>query len=346
MGAGHPPRWGGGPVVSAGRTNDQDATGTALAALDLATRAIELAGLAARASGYAAASKAPNTRRAYGSDWAHYTTWCALAGLQALPADPGTVCLYLTAHAPTLRVSTLRRRLACIGQAHRAAGFDSPGKAQSVRDVWAGIARSNQLPVRRKTPLVVEAMRSCLDELDDTLRGRRDRCLLLFAWGGALRRSEVVALRCGDVETQPRGLVLSIRRGKTDQQGDGRLVALPYGRREEYCPVRAYHAHLTMSRHSTTPLFTAIDEAGRRSRDPLDDKHVARLVKTVCARAGLEGDYSGHSLRAGFATAAAAAGASERAIMAQTGHKSVLVMRGYIRPATLWQDNAAAVAAL
>jgi len=315
-------------------------------ALELAGQAMQLAGLAAAAAGYAAGSKAPSTRRAYRSDWEHYTAWCALCGLSALPAEASTVCLYVTAHAGALKVSTLRRRLACISQAHRAAGHETPTAAPSVRAVWAGIARAHAAPPRRKTPLVVEAMRACLDAIDESPRGRRDRALLLLAWAGALRRSEVVALRRADVAREERGLVLTIRRGKTDQLGEGRLVGLPYGRRAEYCPVRALAAWEALLPRGGGPVFVAVSDAGRPGAQALADRHVARLVKRVCDRAGLVGDYSGHSLRAGFATAAAAAGASERAIMAQTGHKSVIIARGYIRPATLFDDNAAATAAL
>ena len=322
------------------------AVGGDLQALDLAGRALELAGLAAAAAGYARGSKAPNTRRAYASDWAHYSTWCAVCGLQALPADPSTVCLYLTAHAGSLKVSTLRRRLACIGQAHRAEGHASPNASPAVRAVWAGISRAHTAPVVRKTPLVVEAMRRALDELDGSPRGIRDRAILLLGWGGALRRSEIVGLRRSDVEVEPRGLILTVRKSKTDQVGAGRQVGLPYGRRAEYCPVRAYIAWATLLPPGDRPLFVAISDGGRMASTPLGDQHVARTVKRVADGAGLVGDYSGHSLRAGFATAAAAAGASERSIMAQTGHKSLIIARGYIRPAQLFDDNAAAVAAL
>jgi len=315
-------------------------------ALQLAGQAMELAGLAAAAAGYALGSKAVATRRAYRSDWAHFTRWCSAMQQQALPCEPTTLALYLTAHAPTLSVATLQRRLASISQAHQAEGLPSPVRVPPVPKVWAGIVRAHHRPPTRKAPLVVEAMRACLDQLDDTSRGRRDRCLLLLAWGGALRRSEVVALQTTDCRVVAEGLVLTVRRSKTDQVGAGRQIGLPYGRRADYCPVRAYEAWAPALGLRERPLFAAISDGGRLSARALTDKQVARLVKRVASAAGLEGDYSGHSLRAGFATAAAAAGASERAIMAQTGHRSLLIARGYIRPASLFLDNAAAIAAL
>lgn len=330
---------------SSGVTLDAGAHAVA-SALALAGQAMELAGLAAAAAGYALGSKASATRRAYRSDWAHFAGWCAAVGQTALPCEPATLCLYLAAHAPALRVTTLQRRLASISQAHKAAGLGTPVGTPAVRAVWAGIARQHGRPPVRKTPLVVEAMRRCLDQLDDSPRGRRDRALLLLAWGGALRRSEVVALTTGDVALEDRGMVLQVRRGKTDQLATGRAVALPFGRRADYCPVRAYERWVQHVRAGAAPLFPRIDDAGHIGSRALSDKQVARLIKRVAEQASLCGDYSGHSLRAGFATAAAAAGASERSIMAQTGHRSLLIARGYIRPATLFEDNAAAIAAL
>lgn len=327
-------------------THQTAETGLALQALDLANRAIELAGLAAQAQGYARASRAHNTRRAQASDWAHFTGWCDLAGHQALPCDPATLCLYLTAYARTLSINTLRRRMGSVSQAHQAAGHPSPAAAASVKSVWAGIARTEQRPVRRATPLVVEAMRLALDQLADDDRGTRDRALLLVAWGGALRRSEVCALRTTDVELADRGMLLTVRKSKTDQLGAGRVIAIPYGRTAPYCPVRAYVAWRAYLPAKPGPLFRGINNAGELADVALADKHVARLVKRVALQAGLVGEYSGHSLRAGFATAAAAAGASERSIMAQTGHRSLLIARSYIRPAQLWDENAAAIAAL
>jgi len=305
-----------------------------------------MAGLAAKAAGYARASKAKNTRRAQAADWAHFTQWCERFGASALPCEPATLCLYLSAHAGTLSVNTLRRRSGSISQAHQAAGLESPTSAKSVKSVWRGIAREDRRPVRRATPLVVEAMRLALDQLADDARGRRDRALLLMAWGAALRRSEVCALSTIDVELTDKGMLLTIRRSKTDQLGEGRSIAVPYGRTAPYCPVRAYVAWRAYLPARPGPIFRGIDPRGEIADTPLADRHVARLVKRVARRAGLQGEYSGHSLRAGFATAAAAAGASERSIMAQTGHKSLLIARTYIRPAQLWDENAAAIAAL
>lgn len=326
--------------------NEGAIVGQELALLDVSARALELSSLSAAAAGYALSSRSENTRRAYKADWAHFASWCLAMQLQALPATGTTVCLYLSAHAGILNVRTLHRRLATISSAHKAAGQRSPVAESNVKAVWSGIARRHAQPQRRKTPLVVESMRSVLDQLDDSAWGKRDRALLLLAWGGALRRSEVVSLRRADVSIEERGLVVTVRRSKTDQHGDGRQIGIPRGRIAQYCPVRSWEAWQSLRTPGSKWAFVPLRGEHLLGTGALTDKHVARLVKRVCAAAGLEGDYSGHSLRAGFATAAASAGASERAIMAQTGHKSLLIARGYIRPATLFEDNAAAVAAL
>lgn len=315
-------------------------------ALALARQALDLAGLAAAAAGYAGAGRAPNTQRAYRSDWASFADWCAAHALDALPAESATVALYLTALAPGRKLATLRRRLACIGQAHAAAGHANPCRGQAVRAVWRGIARAHGEPPVRKTPLVVEAMRAVLATLDDTPRGRRDRALLLIGWGGALRRGELVALDRRDVAAVAEGLIVTVRRGKTQAPGEVRVVGIPRGSRDEHCPAASWAAWCACIPDRAVPAFRQVYPLGDVSSIRLCDRTVARIVKRVCRLAGLQGDYSGHSLRAGLATAAAAAGASERAIMAQTGHRNLLIARSYIRPASLFADNAAAIAAL
>jgi site-specific recombinase XerD len=316
-------------------------------ALDLAGAALDLAATAAAAERYARGSKAASTRRAYELDWRDFTSWCAVRGLQALPADPVTVGLYLADSASRLRVATIARRMVSIGAAHKSAGLVSPTGAAGVRAVWAGIQRAHGVKAQRKTPLVIEALRACLAELDDDLRGRRDRAILLIGFAGALRRSELVAIHVDDVEdARPQGMVLRIPRSKTDPFAHGRVVGIPMIEGSPTCPCAALQSWLVAARIQSGPVFRAISSHGMIRASALQDRHVARLVKRVADAAGLQGDYSGHSLRAGLATTAAAAGASERSIMAQTGHKSLSIARSYIRPASLFAENAAALAGL
>jgi integrase len=176
----------------------------------------------------------------------------------------------------------------------------------------------------------------------DNLRGIRDRALLLVGFAGAFRRSELVALDVADVALTPEGLLLTLRRSKTDQEGAGRQVAIPFGSRAETCPVRALRAWLDATAITEGPVFRWVH--GRRSVSSmrLTGQSIALVVKKYAAAAGLNvADFSGHSLRAGFVTSAARAGEPERRIMRQTGHKSIEMVLRYVRQANAFTDNAA-----
>jgi site-specific recombinase XerD len=306
-----------------------------------------LAESAARARAYAAASRAPNTVRAYRADWAHFTTWCAARGVDALPALPATVSLYLADLAATHRPSTIGRRLVALAQAHKAAGHPSPTANEAVRLVHAGIRRTHRTAPRQVRPLVTEDIRRLVATCGTDVAGVRDRALLLVGFAGALRRSELVALDADDAETTVDGVILALRRSKTDQEAAGRKVGLPYGSKLATCPVRSLASWLDMTAISGGPLFRPVDRHGNVGAGPLSDRAVALIIKRRAAAAGIEPDgVSGHSLRAGLATAAAAAGVSERAIAATTGHQSMAVLRGYIREGNLFTENAAAAVGL
>jgi integrase len=332
--------------MSAQPVEAQSTAALALQALDTAKEALQLAAAAADASRYASAAIARSTLRTYAAYWEQYQRWCADNALSALPADGGTVALYIAWRARTHAPSTIAAELAAIASAHKAAGAEDPTKDQRVKTVLRGIRRTKGVRPAKKAPLVVEALRSVLDQLDDSTRGRRDRCMLLVGWTGALRRSEIVAIDHEDLALVPEGLILTIRRSKTDRYGQGDTIGLPKHKDARYDVVRAYLGWVECSGAHSGPVFRPIEKHGYVVNRRINDRSVALLVKRVAKRAGLAGDYSGHSLRAGLATSAAAAGAGEAAIMRQTRHQSVTIMRGYIRPASVWLDNAAAVAAL
>ncbi|MHB9133541.1 MAG: site-specific integrase [Armatimonadota bacterium] len=301
-----------------------------------------LAPFAHRIQEYAAGSKAASTKRAYRSDWEDFTRWCIECGFVALPAAPATIAAYLTTQADAgKKASTLGRRLAAIAFAHKAAGHDSPTNSLLVEATGAGIRRQIGTAQVGKAPAVTEDIRAMLAALPATRKGVRDRALLLVGFAGAFRRSELVALNVEDIEFKTAGLVITVRRSKTDQEGEGTRKGIPYGKCEETCPVRALQAWLEATKITTGAIFVGIDRH-RRILDRLSDRGVARAVKEAAAAAGLDPTrYSGHSLRAGLATAAAAAGVSERVIMAQTGHKSEHMVRKYIREGSLFRENAA-----
>lgn len=305
-----------------------------------------LNGLVDVARGYAQASKADNTRRAYGHDWRDFVRWCEGHRLQALPAAPATLCLYLSALAESGRkASTIERRLAAISQAHQAAGHvPSPTLDWPVRTVMSGIRRRLGTAPDQKAALETDQLRRLLTATsEETLGGRRDRALLLLGFAGGFRRSELVALDVGDLEETEHGLRVRLRRSKTDQEAEGDVKGIPWGSHLETCPVRAVRAWREASAITEGPLFRAVDRHGRLGSGRLGDRAAAEVVKRAAQRAGLDPSlYAGHSLRAGHATSAAAGGAPERAIMRQTGHRSLQTLRGYIRSGTIWRENAAA----
>jgi integrase len=299
--------------------------------------------LGARAAEYVAAAKAANTLRAYRSDWREFSAWAAWRQLEPLPAAPETIALYLTDLADAAKTSTIARRLAAIAQAHRAAGFPSPTDDATVKAVWAGIRRVHGTATDGAAPLTVGLLRRVVEALPDGVAGLRDRVLLLVGFAGALRRSELVALDVEDIEQRGEGLVIRIRRSKTDPEGAGRLVGIPYGSNPTTCPVRALRAWLETTGISRGPLLRPVNRYGTVGIGRLTAASANRAVQRAVRQAGLDPrPYSAHSLRAGLATSAAEAGVSERAIMAQTGHRSLAVARGYIRSGSLFRDNAAA----
>jgi site-specific recombinase XerD len=305
---------------------------------------MQLVSLSQQAREFAAAAKASNTLRAYQSDWRDFRQWCETHQLAFLPASPQTVALYLTDRAATLKTSSLARRLTTINRAHQAAGQPSPATMQNavVSEVWKGIKRTKGIAQHGKKPLLTPDLRRMIAELPQDLRGLRDRAMLLAGFAGGFRRSELAALRVENVETTPDGLIIRLGRSKTDQEGQGRAVALPYGSDPRTCPVRALRAWLDQAGIASGPVFRAVDRCGLASDQALHADSVAFLVKRAAGRAGLEtAAYAGHSLRAGLATQAAMNGASELAIMKQTGHRSLATVRKYIREGSLFRDNAA-----
>lgn len=319
------------------------------------TNEINMARLTEASMHSAEMAKADNTKKAYKRDWDHFMEWCSSYNVAYLPADPNVVANYVTdLKEHRYKASTIQRRLSAISQAHQMAGYDSPTKTNVVRIVWAGVRREIGTAQKGKSPAVIDDVRLMVNSLPDTLLGVRDRALLLVGFAGAFRRSELVSLNVDDVEITREGLVVYLRKSKTDQEGEGRKIGIPYGSHPDTCPVRALEDWLEEADIQSGPLFRALnrhgqilgerrDKNGRHYSERLSDKAVARVVKRTAEAAGLDSTkYAGHSLRAGLATSAAVAGVSERAIMAQTGHKSVNMVRRYIREGNLFRENAAA----
>lgn len=315
---------------------------TALARVEGAAGGLVPVELVERARDYAEAARSEATRRAYRSDWGTFAAWAASQGLQALPAAPETVALYLTHRAASCKASTLSRALAAISEAHRAAGVPSPRSSAPVKAVLGGIRRAKGTAPAQKAPIVAGELKAMIAALPEGLLGLRDRALLLVGFAGAFRRSELVSLAVEDVAQVEDGLEVTLRRSKTDQEGQGRKVGVPFGSSPASCPVRAFRAWVEAAGISSGPVFRSVDRHGHLG-EALSPAAVALVVKRAASAAGLEASrVAGHSLRAGLATSAAKAGRSERAIMAQTGHRSSAMVRRYIRDASLFSENAAA----
>jgi site-specific recombinase XerD len=324
-----------------------------------AGRAEELEDLSRRAAVYATRARGEGTRRAYRSAWRQYEAWCHSLGREPLAADPDTIAMYVVRCADQgFAVSSIRVHLAAIRTAHLLAGRSLDLRHPRLAMVLEGVIRSRGArPNRQAAPAVPGVLRLMLAARPspDTPLGARDRAMLLLGFGAALRRSELVALSLGDIDAVPeRGLMLLIRRSKTDQHGTGQRVAVHANPGEPgFCPAAAL-AHWMEHRRAgpdldwtasaatraERPLFCAVTRAGRVAGEKLSDKAVARLVKQAALDAGLDaGRYSGHSLRAGLATAAGDAGAGLAELMRQTRHRSSDVAIGYLRPADLWRNN-------
>ncbi|EPZ47867.1 hypothetical protein N007_04725 [Alicyclobacillus acidoterrestris ATCC 49025] len=244
--------------------------------------------------------------------------------------------------------------MAAISQLHKAKDYESPTSHSQVRNIWKGIKRDENVQVSRvgKSPLLIEEIRRMASLLikEGNLRALRDRTLIVIGFAGAFRRSELVALNVEDVDIVHEGLIITIRKSKTDQEGHQRKIHLPYGSHVETCPVRTFQEWLNKAGISTGPIFRRVyrrKNAYLVSGERLSDKGVARIIKDTAQKVGLPpAKYAGHSLRSGFITSAAKGGAREDKIMAISGHKSILVMRSYIRDANGFDQNAASYVGL
>jgi site-specific recombinase XerD len=291
---------------------------------------------------FARHSKAANTLRGYRSDWREFCQWCEGHGLSPIPALPDTVAAYIAECAGRLKVGSVERRLNAIAEAHKAIGCDSPTGAGIVRATLKGIRRTLGTAPEQKAAALTGDIIAMVTATDPGLIGVRDSALVLLGFAGAFRRSELVALDVADLEFGRDGLKVTLRRSKTDQEGQGRKVGIPYGANPETCPVRSIQAWLEQAEIASGPVFRSINRHGQLQSARLSGTDVARIVKELAQHAGLEpAKYAGHSLRAGHATSAAIAGASEHSIMNQTGHRSVQMVRRYIRDGNLFRENSA-----
>lgn len=334
------------PLFDAESSPRRPPTDTALPAIILKPAAALPALLAEdieRAVEFAKQDKAESTRKAYRADFAAFTAWCAGRGVSALPARPETVAGYLASEAEAGRKpSTIGRRCAAIGHGHKLAGMEPPTNSELVKATLGGIRRAVGAAPNRKTPAVAEVCRDMAKAAPaGKLKGLRDRALLLLGFGGAFRRSELVALDVADLDETDEGLRVTIRRSKTDQEGHGVTIAIVRG--GACCPVRAVRAWLDVAGINEGPVFRPVRKGGRVRDRRLTANSVCDIVKAYADKIGLDAvAFGAHSLRSGFLTSAARRGASIFKMRDVSRHKSMDVLQAYVRDADMFRDHAGA----
>ena len=291
-------------------------------------------------------SKALNTVRAYKSDFKDFGLFCVQNGFQTLPSEAKIVSLYLT-HLSTkeIKISTIKRRLVSIGVIHKLKGHYLDTKHPVIIENLMGIKRRKGIVQKGKKPILINDLKQIIDVINkqkiEDIKKLRDKSIILIGFAGGFRRNEITSLDLEDLEFVFEGLKITVKSSKTDQFGEGFTKGLPYFENKIYCPVTTLQRWINISKIKKGPLFRRFAKGSRLSSNRLTAQTVSLLIKHYLDVSGVNSsNYSGHSLRSGFATSAAEAGAEERSIMAMTGHKSTEMVRRYIKEANLFKNNA------
>ena len=290
-------------------------------------------------------SKANNTLRAYKSDFKDFTAFCSKHGFNSMPSEPKVVSLYLTHLSKNSKISTLRRRLVSIGVVHKLKGHYLDTKHPVIIENLLGIKRKKGSIQIGKKPILINHLKQIINVIDDQkiekIKKLRNKALILVGFSGGFRRTELVSIDCEDLDFVKEGVKITLRRSKTDQFGEGQIKGLPYFTNEKYCPVTSLKNWIYLSKIKTGPIFRRFAKGSILTGHRLTDQSVVLIIKECLKLAGIENqNYSGHSLRSGFATVAADSGADEKSIMAMTGHKTTQMVRRYIRDANIFKNNA------
>ncbi len=290
-------------------------------------------------------SKANNTLRAYKSDFKDFAAFCAKHGFNSIPTEPKVVSLYITHLSANSKISTLRRRLVSIGVVHKLKGHYLDTKHPVIIENLLGIKRKKGIIQNGKKPILINHLKQIINVIDEQkiekIKKLRNRTLILIGFGGGFRRTELISINYEDLDFVEEGVKIILRRSKTDQFGEGLIKGLPYFANTKYCPVTSLKNWLILSKIKTGPIFRRFTKGSVLSSYRLTDQSVVLIIKDCLKLAGIENEnFSGHSLRSGFATVAAESGADERSIMAMTGHKTTQMVRRYIKEANLFKNNA------
>jgi site-specific recombinase XerD len=289
-------------------------------------------------------SRSKNTLRAYKSDLRQFEKFCEAHGqMQSLPVAPFVVASFISwMDQRGWKATTISRRLSALSALHVRGGFEDPTKAVLVMETMEGLRRSRASKGERPNrlqPVDMAILRRIADALTGRITDRRDWAIMLLGFSGLLRRSEIAALNMDDVDMRSDGIVLHIRRSKTDQTGEGDIVGIPCARQKTVCPVLALKSYLEVAGHQGGPLFSNHSPAAKQAR--IDPRVVARAVKRLAKRIDLNpARFAGHSLRAGGATEMAQQGVDLGLIVNHGRWQSPqTVSRHYIRPANALGGN-------
>lgn len=288
---------------------------------------------------YIQAATSQNTRRAYQSDIRHFIAWGGL-----LPTSPDVLLRYLQESAASLNPRTLKRRLVAIKHWHTYQGFSDPTMHPLVKKTLSGILHVHGKPPEKAPPLSVEQLKVLVHylSLNDELSHYRNTALLQVGFFGAFRRSELVAIRWEHVRFVPQGVEILIPRSKTDQTGEGNFCAIPYGN-STLCPVTALHRWQKKLGITSGPVFRQILKGSKITERSISSNSVNKIIKNLAIACQLPqaAQYSGHSLRRGFATSASQKGASFGSIMRQGRWRHEGTVHGYIEEGQRFDSNAA-----
>jgi integrase len=228
---------------------------------------------------------------------------------------------------------------------HKLKGHYLDTKHPIIVENLMGIRRVKGSIQKGKKPILINHLKLVINAINEKKveenKKLRDKSIILIGFSGGFRRSELISIDYEDLEFVPEGLKISIRRSKTDQFGEGMIKGIPYFSNEIYCPIVNLKKWLDISKIKSGPIFRRFSKGSSLTDARLSDQSVVLLMKEYLNLAGIENkNFAGHSLRSGFATVAAEAGADERSIMAMTGHKTTQMVRRYIKEANLFKNNA------
>ena len=291
-------------------------------------------------------SKAQNTVRAYKSDFHDFGLFCSKNSFKTIPTEPQIISLYLTyLSSKGVKISTIKRRIVSISVIHKMKGHYLDTKHPAIIENLMGIKRRKGVKQKAKKPLLINHLKQIIDvinkENEPDIKKLRNKTLLLIGFSGGFRRNELVSLDIEDVDFVFEGVKISLKKSKTDQFAEGYVKGIPHFENSLYCPVNSLKRWIDALKIKQGPIFTRFSKGSKITRVRLTDQTVALIIKEYLLKVGIDNkNYSGHSLRSGFATSAAEAGAEERSIMAITGHKSTEMVRRYIKEANLFNNNA------